>query len=183
MGFGNKICTATYEIDNLPKWDRDCTRVGTRTGLAIACKVYVIGHTSIERNLIDGMLASRTGTCLLLTVVVGIVAITVRRRGRDIEIERERWRSEDKEQASLENFSLMIPPGSLSLKEVISHRRDHGGRGRAGRGDGRGDHSRAQEAWVQCIGNVVDWRNEVITQELEEGQEGEPKSVLGSMIA
>jgi hypothetical protein len=29
-----------------------------------------------------------------------------------------------------------------------------------------------------CIGNVVDWRNEVITQELEEGQEGEPKSVL-----
>ncbi len=29
-----------------------------------------------------------------------------------------------------------------------------------------------------CIGNVVDWRNEVITQELEEGQEGGPKSVL-----
>jgi hypothetical protein len=27
-----------------------------------------------------------------------------------------------------------------------------------------------------CIGNVVDWRNEVITQELEEGRRASPRA-------
>jgi Terminase small subunit len=29
-----------------------------------------------------------------------------------------------------------------------------------------------------CIGKAVTWRNEVVTQQLEEGEEGEPKTVL-----
>jgi hypothetical protein len=29
-----------------------------------------------------------------------------------------------------------------------------------------------------CIGKAVTWRNEVITQELDDGEEGEPKTVL-----
>src|SRR5258707_1510092 len=29
-----------------------------------------------------------------------------------------------------------------------------------------------------CIGKAVTWRNEVVTQQLEEGEEGEPKTML-----